>query len=222
MRVETTIFFTVLLGLKTIEAGQLELKHEALSKEQQEEFLLALALIDKDDDGKITDAELKHVLDNLQIEINDDEVREMIKEADTDGNGHLSVPELMKRLYGDAWKEIQDNVDEVFPFADKNGDKKITLEEFKNFMKTLFPKLSEETVQKMLELADSSNDGTISREEFCHVLLRYRQPPEDADAEDFHQSGHMLKRFFGWVRGIFSPLAKIAQKLKNCFVAIEK
>ncbi|XP_054290459.1 calmodulin-like isoform X2 [Macrosteles quadrilineatus] len=142
MRVETTIFFTVLLGLKTIEAGQLELKHEALSKEQQEEFLLALALIDKDDDGKITDAELKHVLDNLQIEINDDEVREMIKEADTD--------------------------------------------------------------------------------EFCHVLLRYRQPPEDADAEDFHQSGHMLKRFFGWVRGIFSPLAKIAQKLKNCFVAIEK
>ncbi|XP_054288666.1 calmodulin-like [Macrosteles quadrilineatus] len=205
MRVVTTIFFTVLLGLKTIEAEHLDLKPDALSKEQQEEFSTELAFIDKDGDGKITDAELKHLLKNLEIEVNDDNVKEMIKEADTDGNGHLSVSELMNRFYGSIWKEIQEDVHEVFPFADKDRDNKITLDEFKKFMKNITPGISDEKVKEMLQQADSSNDGTISRDEFCHILLRYFQPPP---AEDLHQSGHSFKKFFRWARGIFSSLAQ--------------
>ena len=45
---------------------------------------------DKDGSGKISEDELRTVMQNLGETLTDDELREMIREADTDGDGEIN------------------------------------------------------------------------------------------------------------------------------------
>ena len=47
-------------------------------------------MFDKDNNGYISAAELRHVMTNLGEKLTDEEVEEMIKEADTDGDGQVN------------------------------------------------------------------------------------------------------------------------------------
>ncbi|VDO01678.1 unnamed protein product [Rodentolepis nana] len=50
----------------------------------------AFILFDADHDGRITDTELKNVLNFLSIPASPDEVKRMIADADTDGEFYIS------------------------------------------------------------------------------------------------------------------------------------
>ena len=72
------------------------------SKEQQEEMLRdAFKVFDKDGGGSISSAELRHVLTNLGDKLTDEEVDEMMREADMDGNGEIDYDEFAKIMMGD-------------------------------------------------------------------------------------------------------------------------
>ena len=47
-------------------------------------------VFDKDGNGYISAAELRHVMANLGEKLTDEEVEEMIKEADLDGDGQVN------------------------------------------------------------------------------------------------------------------------------------
>ena len=47
-------------------------------------------MFDKDGNGFISAAELRHVMTNLGEKLTDEEVDEMIKEADIDGDGQIN------------------------------------------------------------------------------------------------------------------------------------
>ena len=47
-------------------------------------------MFDKDGNGYISAAELRHVMTNLGEKLTDDEVEEMIREADIDGDGQVN------------------------------------------------------------------------------------------------------------------------------------
>lgn len=47
-------------------------------------------MFDKDGNGSISAAELKYVMANLGEKLTDEEVDEMIKEADIDGDGQVN------------------------------------------------------------------------------------------------------------------------------------
>ncbi len=49
-----------------------------------------LKVFDKDGNGFISAAELRHVMTNLGEKLTDEEVDEMIKEADLDGDGMVN------------------------------------------------------------------------------------------------------------------------------------
>jgi calmodulin len=55
-----------------------------------EELMQAFKVFDKDGSGTISAAELKAVMANLGERLSDAEVDEMMREADTDGNGSIS------------------------------------------------------------------------------------------------------------------------------------
>lgn len=62
----------------------------------EEELREAFKVFDKDGNGFISAAELRHVMTNLGEKLSDQEVDEMIKEADTDGDGQVDYAEFVR------------------------------------------------------------------------------------------------------------------------------
>ena len=64
----------------------------------EEELIDAFKVFDRDGNGLISAAELRHVMTNLGEKLTDEEVDEMIKEADIDGDGHINYEEFVKMM----------------------------------------------------------------------------------------------------------------------------
>lgn len=64
----------------------------------EQEMLEAFRVFDKDSNGYISSEELRHVMTNLGEKLTDQEVAEMIREADTNGDGMVDYNEFIKLL----------------------------------------------------------------------------------------------------------------------------
>lgn len=58
--------------------------------DSEEELREAFKVFDRDGNGSISAAELRHVMTNLGEKLTDEEVDEMIREADLDGDGQVN------------------------------------------------------------------------------------------------------------------------------------
>ena len=64
----------------------------------EEEIREAFRVFDKDGNGYISAAELRHVMTNLGEKLTDEEVDEMIREADIDGDGQVNYEEFVTMM----------------------------------------------------------------------------------------------------------------------------
>lgn len=64
----------------------------------EEELIEAFKVFDRDGNGLISAAELRHVMTNLGEKLTDEEVDEMIREADIDGDGHINYEEFVRMM----------------------------------------------------------------------------------------------------------------------------
>ena len=62
--------------------------------DEEAEVLAAFQVFDADGSGSISASELRHVMANLGEKLSDEELEEMILEADTDGDGEISIEEF--------------------------------------------------------------------------------------------------------------------------------
>ena len=82
-----TIDFQEFLEMMTAKMGE---------KDSKEEILKAFRLFDDDETGKISFRNLKRVAKELGENMTDDEIQEMIEEADRDGDGEICEDEFMR------------------------------------------------------------------------------------------------------------------------------
>uniref|UniRef100_A0A8C9J956 Calmodulin 2 n=1 Tax=Piliocolobus tephrosceles TaxID=591936 RepID=A0A8C9J956_9PRIM len=80
--------------------------------DSEEEIREAFRVFDKDGNGYISAAELRHVMTNLGEKLTDEEVDEMIREADIDGDGQVnyegeSRPGLISRTRRESQLQVR-------------------------------------------------------------------------------------------------------------------
>lgn len=68
--------------------------------DSEAEILEAFRVFDTDGDGKINAQELKHVLTSIGEKLTDQEVDEMIREADLNNDGEIDITEFTQLLVG--------------------------------------------------------------------------------------------------------------------------
>ena len=81
------IDFTEFLDMMTVKMAE---------RDPREEMLKAFRLFDDDETGKISFKNLKRVAKELGENMTDEEIQEMIDEADRDGDGEISEEEFMR------------------------------------------------------------------------------------------------------------------------------
>lgn len=94
-----------------------------LQPDQVREFREAFKLFDRDGDGRVTAVELGTVMRSLGQNPTEAELRDMVQEADEDGNGHIDFEEFLAMMARKI-KEV-DSVDELreaFRIFDRDGD----------------------------------------------------------------------------------------------------
>jgi calmodulin len=64
----------------------------------EEELLEAFKVFDRDSNGFITSHELRHVMTSLGESLTPEEIEEMIKQADVDGDGQINYDEFVKMM----------------------------------------------------------------------------------------------------------------------------
>lgn len=65
--------------------------------DSEEEIREAFKVFDRDNNGFISAAELRHVMTSIGEKLTDDEVDEMIREADQDGDGRIDCEYILNR-----------------------------------------------------------------------------------------------------------------------------
>ncbi|XP_031251490.1 calmodulin-like [Pistacia vera] len=71
---------------------------KALECEAEEELREAFKVFDKDQDGYICPNELRHGMLNLGEKLTDEEVEQMVREADLDGDGQVNYEEFVRMM----------------------------------------------------------------------------------------------------------------------------
>lgn len=70
--------------------------------DSEEEIIEAFKVFDKSGSGFISAAELRHVMTNLGEKLTDDEIDEMVREADMDGDGKLNYDDFVSMMMEDG------------------------------------------------------------------------------------------------------------------------
>merc|ERR1711869_45559 len=87
------------LGQNPTEAELLSLMARKMQDtDTEEELIEAFKVFDRDGNGFISAAELRHVMTNFGEKLTDEEVDEMIREADVDGDGQINYEEFVKMM----------------------------------------------------------------------------------------------------------------------------
>ena len=82
-----TVDFNEFLAMMTTKMGE---------RDSREEILKAFRLFDDDETGKISFRNLKRVANELGEKMSDEELQEMIDEADRDGDGEINQDEFFR------------------------------------------------------------------------------------------------------------------------------
>ncbi|KAF3794343.1 putative calcium-binding protein [Nymphaea thermarum] len=145
------------------------------------------AIFDHNNDGFITQEELKESMENVGLFLSDEELDSVVRNLDADGDGCLDLEEFCvlyesmtgggKRGTGD--EEIKgvgavvvgdDELKEAFDVFDVNGDGFISVEELSSVLGSLRLKNGWRECKEMIQKVDLDGDGRVNFQEFQQMM----------------------------------------------------
>uniref|UniRef100_A0A0E0PPB1 EF-hand domain-containing protein n=2 Tax=Oryza rufipogon TaxID=4529 RepID=A0A0E0PPB1_ORYRU len=171
--------------------------------DSEEELKEAFRVFDKDQNGFISAAELRHVMTNLGEKLTDEEVDEMIREADVDGDGQINYEEFVKVMMAnrlepnEATKSTEAYLFLVtfemskssIPIRYQADTLTQQLGEILDLsLSSMAAKLTQEQVdecREIFDLFDSDEDGRIAAGELVTALRSLGQNVDEAEARRF-------------------------------------
>ncbi|KAK8887576.1 hypothetical protein M9Y10_038626 [Tritrichomonas musculus] len=145
---------------------------ETLTAEQIQEFRQAFDIMDRDHNGAITVDDLSAVMRAIGQSPTLNELQDMIREVDADGNETIDFTEflaLMSRQMRQS--DIEAELREAFRVFDRDNDGFITPQELRTLLISLGLDSSAEVIRRMINEADHNRDGKIDFNEFRALAL---------------------------------------------------
>ncbi|KAK2173412.1 hypothetical protein NP493_877g02000 [Ridgeia piscesae] len=115
--------------------------------------------------GAVTTKGLGHVMRNLGMLTDEQELVDMIDEVDADGSGTMDFPEflaLMSRKMNT--EEIEEDMKEAFRVFDKQGNGFIAEGELRHVMANIGSKMTNDEIDEMIKKAPMSETGMVDYE----------------------------------------------------------
>jgi Ca2+-binding EF-hand superfamily protein len=124
-----------------------------------------------DRSGKISRAELKRVLNALNIKASERELQDLMKQMDTDNSGEIDFNEF-KIVMGATFfkKHTRSELLGAFKKFDTDNNGYITVDELNEILARLGQPVSRTAVESMIKSLDKTGDGRLSFEEFCTLF----------------------------------------------------
>lgn len=127
---------------------------------------------DVNGDGKISSSELGAIMGSLGQPSGEEELRRMIKEVDSDGDGFIDLKEFIElNTKGVDSDEVLESLKDAFSVYDIDGNGSISAEELHEVLKSLGDDCSIAECQKMISGVDANGDGMISFDEFKVMMM---------------------------------------------------
>ncbi|PNH05810.1 Calmodulin [Tetrabaena socialis] len=157
--------------------------------DQEEALREAFRMFDKDGNGQISASELKTVMCTLGEALTEEEVDDMINEADLSGDGMVNY-----ELTEEQIAEFK----EAFALFDKDGDGTITTKELGTVMRSLGQNPTEAELQDMIseetdhedelreafKVFDKDGNGFISAAELRHVMTNLGEKLSEEEVDE--------------------------------------
>ena len=137
------------------------------SEGQRAEFQAAFDFFDKNGDKAISAKELGVVMRNIGQHITEQELNQMIIEADEDGSGTIDFEEFLglmsKRLQE---LDVKEELIEAFRVYDKEKNGCITVEEIKKILQKMGETVSKEEIEEVLKDLDPESTKIFRYEDY--------------------------------------------------------
>jgi len=149
----------------------LRLSHAISNASMHDELLKAFREFDHNKDGAISKTELATVMKKFPSLVSENEVEQMIKLVDVNGDGEIDFNEFLQLMENNS--APQNPVDEIkllFGAFDKDDDGYITEDEIMEMMQSLGEKVSKKDVRKMMSEGDKNKNGRISFADFKSMM----------------------------------------------------
>ncbi|UYV62299.1 hypothetical protein LAZ67_2000062 [Cordylochernes scorpioides] len=136
------------------------------------EMKMAFHLLDKNKDGCVNASELKLMLENLGIALNDLIIQGLISQASRRDDGLVNEEEFLSWM---SRHTVHDDVMEdllaAFRVFDKDNNGYITRDELKVAMEMIGEPMSDAQLDDLLKETDVDHDGRINYEGNLHIYL---------------------------------------------------
>uniref|UniRef100_A0A7S2ZV04 Calmodulin n=4 Tax=Rhodosorus marinus TaxID=101924 RepID=A0A7S2ZV04_9RHOD len=136
---------------------------------------------DEDNSGLLSLAEMRKVLDRLELDIDEEELQRIWSAYDVDENGEIDYEEFLAATTDLSRIRTLENIKMAFAKLDRNGDGKISVDEVMTALEDM--NITEEAAKQMIAESDKNNDGEIDYAEFIAMMT------EDFDLADGAKAG---------------------------------